>query len=74
MIRKIVQRLPAIVRPKAVASSHVVAFNGDGQVLMNLHDPLARFPTLTGVVETNRSLYLTTLFGNQLPHLDKRDL
>ena len=74
MVRKIVQRLPAFVRPKAIASSHVVAFNGDGQVLMNLHDPLARFPTLTGVVETNRSLYLTTLFGNQLPHLDKRDL
>ena len=74
MVRKIVQRLPAFVRPKAVASSHVVAFNGDGQVLMNLHDPLARFPTLTGVVETNRSLYLTTLFGNQLPHLDKQDL
>lgn len=74
ILRKIVQRLPAFVRPKAVASSHVIAFNGDGQVLMNLHDPLARFPTLTGVVETNRSLYLTTLFGNQLPHLDKRDL
>ncbi len=74
VVRKILQRLPAFVRPKAVASSHVIAFNGDGQVLMNLHDPLARFPTLTGVVETSRYLYLTTLFGNQLPRLDKRDL
>jgi hypothetical protein len=41
---------------------------------MNLHDADARFPTLTGVLETNDALYLTTLFGKQLPRLDKRDL
>jgi len=74
MLRKLVQRLPASLRPKAVPSSHVIAFNGDGQVLMNLHDPVARYPTLTGVLETSRALYLTTLFGNELPRLDKRDL
>jgi len=73
-LRRVVQRLPAFVRPKARPSSHVIAFNGDGQILMNLHDPLARFPTLTGVLETNRALYLTTLFGDQLPRVDKRDL
>lgn len=73
-IRAIVQRLPALVRPKAVPSSHVIAFNGEGQILMNLYDPSARFPTLTGVLETRRFLYLTTLFGDQLPYLDKRDL
>ncbi|MGI9262205.1 MAG: SMP-30/gluconolactonase/LRE family protein [Woeseiaceae bacterium] len=73
-IRKLVQRLPAALRPKAASSSHVIAFNGDGEVLMNLHDPVARYATLTGVLETNRALYLTTLYGNQLPRLDKRDL
>lgn len=73
-LRKVVQRLPQILRPKAVPSSHVIAFNGDGEVLMNLHDPRARFPTLTGVIETRRSLYLTTLFGNSLPRVDKRNL
>lgn len=72
--RKIVQRLPRFVHPKATPSSHVIAFNGDGEVLMNLHDPEARFPTLTGVVETRRSLYLTTLFGKSLPHVEKRHL
>lgn len=74
MLRKMVQRLPAALRPKAVPHSHVIAFNADGQILMNMHDPLARFPTLTGVVEIDRALYLTTLFGHQLPFLDKRDL
>lgn len=73
-LRKVVQRLPEFARPKAVPASHVIAFNGAGEILMNLHDPGARFPTLTGVLETNRSLYLTTLFGNELPVIVKRDL
>jgi len=73
-IRKIVQRLPAFVRPKAVPSSHVIAINGDGEVLMNLQDPAARFPALTGVFETRDALYLTSLFGNELGRLDKQDL
>ena len=72
--RKIIQRLPAAVRPKADPFSHVIAINGDGDVLMNLHDPAARFPTLTGVLETRDSLYLTTLFGHRLPRVNKRDL
>jgi len=73
-IRKIVQRLPAFVRPKAVPSSHVIAINGDGEVLMNLQDPETRFPALTGVFETRDALYLTSLFGNELARLDKQDL
>lgn len=74
LTRKVLQRLPQILRPKPVPSSHVIAFNGDGDVLMNLHDPKTRFPMLTGVLETQRSLYLTTLFGNSLPRIDKRYL
>ena len=73
-LRKVVQRLPAAMRPKAVPSSHVVAFDGDGQILMNMQDPDARYPTLTGVLETRRSLYLTTLFGDRLPVIVKNDL
>ena len=73
-MRKIVQRLPPQVRPKAELFSHVIAINGEGQVLMNLHGPSARFPTLTGVLETRRYLYLTTLFGHSLPRIKKSDL
>ena len=73
-LRKVVQRLPESIRPRAVPSSHVIAFDGDGVVLENLHDPDARYPTLTGVLETSRALYLTTLFGNHLPRLDKQNL
>jgi sugar lactone lactonase YvrE len=74
LLRKMVQRLPAFVRPKAVPSSHVIAIDGDGQVLMNLQDTMTAFPALTGVYETRRSLFLSALFGNQIGSLDKRDL
>jgi len=73
-LRKVVQRLPAFVRPKAVPSSHVIAINGEGQVLMNLQDSTMKFPALTGVYETRQSLYLTSLFGNRIGRLDKKDL
>jgi hypothetical protein len=52
----------------------VIAINGKGEVLMNLRDPAAKFPSLTGVYETRSSLYLTRLFGSELPVLDKADL
>ena len=73
-VRKIVQRLPAAFRPRAEPYSHVIAINADGEVLANLQDPAARFSTLTGVLETRDRLYLATLFGGQLPWLDKDDL
>ena len=74
LLRSMVQRLPSALRPKAEALAHVIAINGSGEVLMNLHDPTARFPTLTGVLETRDTLYLTSLFGNSLPRINKRDL
>lgn len=73
-LRRMIQRLPATFRPKAEPLSHVIAINGDGDVLMNMHDPSARFPTITGVVETRDALYLSTLFGNMLPRLAKGDI
>ena len=73
-LRKVVQRLPPALRPKAEPYSHVIGINGDGVVLENLHGETVVFPALTGVLETPRSLYLTTLFGNQLPVLSKADL
>ena len=73
-LRKVVQRLPASLRPQAVPSTHVFAIDANGVVLMNLGDPLSRFPTLTGVLETRTALYLTSLFGTELGVLSKEDL
>jgi sugar lactone lactonase YvrE len=73
-LRKVIMRLPKFLRPAADVSSHVIAFDGNGEVLMNMQDPAARFPTLTGVLETQHKLYLTTLYGHQLPVIAARDL
>ena len=73
-MRKVAQRMPQFVRPKAVPSTHVIAINGDGEVLMNLMDSTARFPSVTGAFETREAIYLSTLFGSKLPRLDKADL
>jgi sugar lactone lactonase YvrE len=73
-LRKVVQRLPAILRPRAVPSSHVIAINGSGDVLLSLQDSAARYPAMTGVCETRERLYLTRLFGHDLPYVEKVSL
>ena len=73
-MRRLVQRLPAAVRPKAVPSSHVFAINGNGEVLMNLQDTSARLPALTGVYESRNAIWLSSLFGTNTARLDKQDL
>lgn len=71
-LRKVLQRFPAALRPKAVPSSHVIAINGDGVVLMNLQDTGAQLPALTGVYETKDAIWLSTLFGNRVGILGKQ--
>jgi sugar lactone lactonase YvrE len=73
-LRKLVQRLPEAFRPKAEPSSHVIAITGDGEVLMNLQDTDAQLPALTGVYESQDTLWLTTLFGYHAGRLDKQNL
>ena len=73
-LRKVIVRLPKFIRPAAELSSHVIAFDGAGQVLINMQDTTARYATLTGVLETERNLYLTTLYGYTLPVIAKQDL
>ncbi|MDH4125050.1 MAG: SMP-30/gluconolactonase/LRE family protein [Gammaproteobacteria bacterium] len=74
LMRKVLQRFPAQLRPRAVPHSQLIAINADGEVLMNLHDASARFPAITGALETADTLYLSSLFGQQLPYVRKQDL
>jgi sugar lactone lactonase YvrE len=73
-LRKVVMRLPESLRPAAVPTSHVISIDGDGNVLMSLQDSAAAFPVLTGVLETETSLYLTSLYGNRFGRLHKAAL
>ncbi len=71
-LRKVVQRLPTVLRPQAQPSSHVFALDKDGYVVTDLQDPQHRFPALTGVLETVENLFLASLFGNEIGVLTKR--
>ncbi len=73
-MRKLIQRLPAALRPKAVPSTHLIAIDGDGNVLMNLQDTQGRFPAITGALETRDNLFLSSLFGYRIGRVDKKDL
>jgi len=73
-VRKMLLRVPVFLQPKPELSSHVIAITGNGEVLMNLQGPDARYPMMTGVLETRTTLFLTTLIGNKLPYLLKEDL
>lgn len=73
-LRKVIVRLPAFLRPKAEPSSHVIAITGDGVVLMNLHDPAATVPALTGAYETRDAIWLSALFGHRIARMDKERL
>ena len=74
LLRKVVQRLPAWARPQAVASSHVIAISGDGELLLSLQDSSATVPALTGACETRDSLWLSSLSSDRLARLDKAHL
>lgn len=69
-LRKVVQRLPRLLRPSAEDSTHVIAIDADGRVLASLQDPSAEFPMATGACETDERLYITRLFGSELPYID----
>ena len=73
-LRKVVQRLPSFVRPKATPSTHVIAITGDGEVLMNLQDPAALLPAVTGAFETRDAIWLSSLFGHYIGRMDKSRL
>jgi len=73
-LRKIVQRLPSFVRPKAKYYGHVLAISAQGEVLENLQDPSAGYPLTTGVAETSDHLYVSSLVAPVLARLDKAAL
>ena len=69
-IRKIVQRWPPALRPGAEPYAHVIAIDGDGNVLHDLQNDGSSIQATTGVYETETDLYiasLTSWFIGRLP-------
>jgi len=70
-LRKMVQRMPAFLRPKAVPYGHIIAIDGNGKVLQNLQDPKGTYPINTSVTESKDYLYIGSLVAPVLARLPK---
>jgi len=66
-IRKVVQRLPASLRPQAQRYGFILRFDGDGSVLETLQDADGQYALTTGAIEgPDGTLVVTSLIE---PHL-----
>lgn len=69
--RKLVQRLPASIRPQAQPYGHIIAVDETGTVLENLQDPDAAYPVITSILELSDRLYLGSLVAPGIGWLAK---
>ena len=65
-MRKVIQRLPEVLRPKAQHYGHLVAINDAGEVIHNLQDPLGKYGHTTGALEVGDKLYVSSLHETAL--------
>lgn len=70
-MRKVIQRLPAFLRPQAVSYGHIIGISAEGDVLVNLQDPKGTYPLITSVTESNDYLYLGSLAESSVGRLAK---
>ncbi len=72
-MRKLVQRLPASMRPKAVNYGFVFAIDMNGKVLAQYQDPSGEYPLTTGGTEPGDGwLYIGSLGADVLGRKDLR--
>jgi len=72
-MRKLVQRLPASMRPKAVSYGFVFAIDMNGKVLAQYQDPSGAYPLTTGATEPGDGwLYIGSLSAIELGRKDIR--
>lgn len=70
-VRKVIQRMPAFVRPKPERYGHIIAIDGNGKVLQDLQDPNTNYPQNSSVTETKDYLYIGSLSAPVIGRLPK---
>lgn len=73
-MRRVIQRMPAFLRPKAVAYGHIIAIDETGLVVEDLQDPDGGYPINTKVTETKDYLYIGSLVAPVLGRIDKNKI
>lgn len=70
VLRKVVQRLPAGVRPKAVSHGFIIRLTPEGEVDEVWQDPSGAYPLTTGAVrDADGALWVTSLSADWLARL-----
>ncbi|MDE0842012.1 MAG: SMP-30/gluconolactonase/LRE family protein [Porticoccaceae bacterium] len=73
-LRKVVQRLPEPLRPKIVNHGHLFTIDGEGENINSLQDPSGSYHAVTGAIETQQWLYISSLLEDKLARLDRATL
>ena len=73
-MRKVIQRMPAFMRPQAVAYGHIIAIDDKGKVLVDLQDPDGSYPINTSVTESKDYLYIGSLVAPVLGRIKKEKI
>ncbi len=73
-LRRMIQRLPKFLKPKAVFYGHIIAIDGNGKILHDLQDPAGSYPLNTSVTETKEYLYIGSLVSPVLGRIEKKSL
>lgn len=60
-LRALTLRLPRVLWPVPPVYGHVIAFDEDGRVLLDLQDPTGKLPETSGATEQGGRLYLQSL-------------
>jgi len=71
-LRKVIQRMPAFIRPKAVAYGHIILIDEHGEVVKDLQDSSGSYPINTSVTETEDYLYIGNLVSPFIGRLPKK--
>jgi len=72
-LRKIIWRLPAFMRPKAQAYSHLVRMDDNGRIVKSWQDPKGGYPMVTGAILADDKIYLSSLTAQGLGYIDTVD-
>jgi len=73
-MRKVIQRMPAFMRPQAVAYGHIIAIDDNGKVVIDLQDPDGSYPINSSVTETKEYLYIGSLVAPVLGRIEKEKI
>jgi sugar lactone lactonase YvrE len=73
-MRRVIQRMPAFMRPQAVAYGHIIAIDGNGKVVVDLQDSDGSYPINSSVTEANEYLYIGSLVAPVLGRIEKEKI